>query len=126
MDVDPCGFLHGVMGTEYFTKYSWDKTFLIAVRSNRWTVSIFPSWLLLGLGGRQAFWKEACDWIKNTLGIFSVFKKCSRITLSLAHLSAVFFSYSTENNSAVSSTRSLLINDCICLIGVTLCVITFL
>lgn len=55
MDVGPCGFLHGVMGTEYFTKDSGDyKTFLIALRFNRWTVSIAHSWLLLGMGGKQA------------------------------------------------------------------------
>lgn len=48
-------FLHGVMGTQYFTKYSWDReTFLIAMRVNRWTVSIFYSGLLLEMGGKQA------------------------------------------------------------------------
>lgn len=55
MDVGLCGFLHGVMETEYFTKYIWNyKTFLVAVRFNRWTVSIFHSWLLLEMGGEQA------------------------------------------------------------------------
>lgn len=89
-------------------------------------MSIFPNWLFLGMGGKQAFGREARDWSKNTLGIFSAFKKCSRITLSLGHQSALYVSYSTEDNSAVSSTQSLLIDDCICLIGVTLCVITSL
>lgn len=33
----------------------WDyKAFLIAVRFNRWTVSIFHSWLFLGMGVKQA------------------------------------------------------------------------